>query len=181
MKYEGEIKNAVKWTDKLGENFVILTETGKYLNKKMKHETDGLDAELFAYHYIVSHDSIKQTWKVYDNITDCPVDIETSFIKNTFQVTDFNNDGIAEIWLMYKTVCRGDVSPCDMKIIMYQGQQKFAMRGQNRVYNETQENGKKHYIGGEYQFDQTFKTGPKEFREFAKKLWSENMMETWGK
>lgn len=181
MKFDGKIKNAVKWTDKLGENIVILTETGKYLNKKIKHETDGLDAELFAYHYIISNDSIKQTWRIYDYVFDCPVDIEASFIKNTFQVTDLNNDGIAEIWLMYKTVCHGDVSPCDMKIIMYQGRQKFAMRGQNRVYDGILENGIKHYTGGEYQFDQAFKTGPKEFLEFAKKLWSKNIMETWEK
>jgi len=178
IKFEGKVKNAVRWKDKLGDNIVITTETGEYLNKKIKHETDGLDAELFAYHYIVLRDSIKQTWRVYDYIIDCPVDIEASFVKNTFQITDLNSDGIAEIWLMYKTVCHGDVSPCDMKIIMFQGQQKFAIRGQEKVIIGIDEKGKKSYMGGEYKVDQTFKTGPKEFLEFAKKLWTKNIIET---
>ncbi len=177
IKIEGKVKNAVRWKDKLGDNIVITTETGEYLSKKIKHETDGLDAEFFAYHYIVSRDSIKQTWRVYDYIIDCPVDIEASFIKNTLEITDLNSDGIAEVWLVYKTGCRGDVSPFDMKIIMFQGQQKFAIRGIERVLIGIDEKGKKSYMGGEYKVDQAFKVGPKEFLEFAKKLWTKNIIE----
>ena len=76
---------------------------------------------------------------------------------------------------MYKTVCHGDVSPCNMKIIMYQGQQKFAMRGQNKV-----EYAKGEFAGGDYKFDQSFVNGPMVFRVFAKQLWDKNIMETWG-
>ena len=174
IKLEGKIKNAVRWTDSLGDNMVITTETGIFQNKKFRHEEDGNDAELFAYHFLISKDEAKQTWKVYDFIKDCPLDIEASFIKNTFQVTDLNKDGVAEIWLMYKTVCHGDVSPCDMKIIMYQGPQKFAMRGKNKVKISDRD-----YVGGEYKFDPAFSSGPKEFLEFAKKLWQKNIMQTW--
>ena len=42
---------------------------------------------------------------------------------------------------MYKTVCHVDVSPCDMKIIMYQGGQKYAIRGKNKVFYGTWESG----------------------------------------
>jgi hypothetical protein len=177
IKYEGKIKNAVRWTDNLGDNIVITTETGIYRSKKFKHENNGSDAELFAYHFIISNDTVKQTWRVYDFISDCPVEIETSFIKNTFQITDLNKDGIAEIWLMYKTVCHGDISPCDMKIIMYQGQQKFAMRGQNRVQTSSYP---EEFYGGEYKFDKAFIDGQIEFRDFAKKLWDKNIMHIWG-
>ena len=82
---------------------------------------------------IFQNNQVIQTWKVYDYIDDCPVDIVASFVKNTFKITDLDNNGVAEIWLMYKTVCHGDVSPSEMKIIMYQGNQKFAMRGENKV------------------------------------------------
>lgn len=179
INYEGKIITAVRWTDSLGDNIIILTETGIYQSKKFKHETDGRDAELFAYHYIIKSDSAVQTWRIYDFISDCPVDIEAKFIKNSFQVTDLNKDGVSEIWVMYKIVCQGDVSPCDMKIIMYQGQQKFAMRGQNKVLLGKDENGKNHYIGGDYKYDKAFAEGPKEFLEFAKKMWDKNIMQTW--
>jgi hypothetical protein len=128
ITYEGKILTAVCWFDTLGNNIVILTETGIHRSNKFKHENDGEDAELFAYHFIVKDDSALQTWRIYDFISDCPVDLEVSFIENSFQVTDLNHDGVGEIWIMYKTVCHGDVSPCAMKIIMYQKQQKYACK-----------------------------------------------------
>lgn len=170
----GKLKDAIRWTDKLGDNIVITCETGIYENPKFKHENDGSDAEVFAYHYIIT-DTLQLSWKIYDFIQDCPVDIEASFLKNSLQATDLNNDGVAEIWIMYKTVCHGDVSPCDMKIIMYQGQRKFAMRGRNKVPLTNKE-----YYGGEYKFDKAFNEGPKEFRDFALKLWNKNIMQKWG-
>ena len=48
IKYEGKIKSAVRWFDSLGDNVVILTETGIYQSKKFQYENDGSDAELFA-------------------------------------------------------------------------------------------------------------------------------------
>lgn len=178
IKYEGKIKNAVRWTDKSGDNIVITTETGIYETEKSEHDYNGEDAELFAYHFIISNNKAKQTWKVYDFIHDCPVDIVASFIDNTFQITDLDHNGVAEIWLMYITVCHNDVSPCDMKIIMYEGQQKFAMRGKNKVMFGIDDEGNEHYIGGEYKYDKAFEDGPKVFLEFAKQLWNENITGT---
>lgn len=179
IKYEGKIVTAVRFTDNAGDNIVITTETGVFNSTKFKEE-NGDDAELFAYHFIIKNDSVKLLWKVYDYVSDCYVDIEASFIKNTFQVTDLNKDGVAEIWLMYKIACRGDASPADMKIIMYQAQQKYAMRGQNKVIDGVDEKGNKYYLGGEYKFDPAFQTAPKEFTEFAEKLWNKNIMQIWG-
>ncbi|AXB56922.1 M949_RS01915 family surface polysaccharide biosynthesis protein [Flavobacterium fluviale] len=180
IKYEGFVKNAVRWKDKLGDNIVITTETGYHINKKFEHESESSsDAELFAYHFIVSGNEVKQTWKVYDFIADCPVDIVASFVKNTFQVTDLNNNGIAETWVMYKTACHGDVSPCDMKIIMYEDNKKYAVRGESKVQVGVLDNGEKQFIGGEYKLDENFKKGPKVFREFAQKLWKDNLIENW--
>jgi hypothetical protein len=174
IEFSGNIKTAVRWTDKLGDNIVITTETGETINKTAPSD-DFRDAALYAYHFIVGKDSTNLTWTVYDFIKECRLDMEANFVKNTFQVTDLNNDGVAEVWLMYKTVCHGDVSPSDMKIIMYQGQQKFVMIGQNKVQVSDTE-----FNGGEYKFDKTFIDGPTTFRDFAKKLWDKNIMQTWG-
>src|SRR5215831_4669004 len=115
IKYEGKIENAVRWKDNFGDNIVITCETGNYVSGKVKHENEGSDAELFAYHFLIRNDSVIQTRKVYDHILDCPVDLTARFVKNTFQITDLNKDGVAEVCLMYKTVCHGDVSPFNMK------------------------------------------------------------------
>lgn len=173
IEFTGKIKTAVRWADKSGDNIVITTETGEIINETASSD-DYRDAALYAYHYIVGKDSANLTWRVYDFIKECPVDIEANFVKNTFQITDLNNDGVAEVWLMYKTVCHGDVSPCNMKIIMYQGQQKYAMRGQNKVQVSDKE-----FYGGDYKFDKAFTDGPTVFKDFAKKMWEKNIMQTW--
>ena len=180
INYEGKIKNAVRWTDKMGDNIVILSETGICYSEKYKSEEDERDAELFAYHFLVKGDSAIQTWRVYDYIADCPVDLEASYVNNTFQVTDLNNDGVGEVWMVYKTVCHGDVSPWNMKIIMYQGQQKYAMRGQNKVPGGIDEEGNMMYLGGDYIPDKAFTNGPKVFLNFAKALWDKNVMQIMG-
>ena len=172
IKYSGKFKDGIRFTDKDGDHIIITTETGIYENKQVKHEMDGSDAELYAFNYIVKGNSIELKWKIYDFIHDCPVDLEASFVKNTLQVTDLNHDGAAEIWVMYRTVCHGDVSHEDMKIIMYQQQQKFAMRGETKVHVSEKE-----YEGGKYKFDKAFDDGPAAFREFAIKLWNSHIMQ----
>lgn len=171
IQYRGNLKSAVTWTDNLGTHYVITTETGTI---DSKIEADSRDAELFAYHYLLAVDTLQLTWKVYDFIKNCPVDLKANFVKNTFAVTDLNKNGQAEVWLMYQTVCRGDVSPSDMKIIMYEGNRKYAARGTTKV----QETGKK-YNGGNYSFDEAFKNAPDAFKNYAKALWQKNRMEVW--
>ncbi len=173
VAYKGKVINAVRWKDKQGDNIVITTETGIFPTKNSENG-DGHDAELYAHRYTIEGSNANEIWKVYDYIKDCPLDIQLDFIRNSFQVTDLDKDGTAEIWIMYKTACHGDVSPCAMKIIMYEGDQKYAVRGENKVkISETES------FGGEYKMDQAFLGGPKVFRDFAKKLWEKNIMEEW--
>jgi hypothetical protein len=171
IQYNGNIVQAVRWIDKTGDNIVILTATDK---TPSKGPMGGRDAALYAYHYLVSGDSIKQTWKVYDYVEDCDVDIDLYFLDKTFAVTDLNKDGKAEVWIMYKNSCRGDVSPAPMKIIMYQDGKKFAVRGTNKVQHSAN-----YYDGGEFRFDDAFKTAPAEFRKYAERLWKQHEVETW--
>jgi len=171
IQYNGNIVQVVRWTDNTGDNIVILTATDKTASKG---PVGGSDAALYAYHYLVSGDSIKQTWKVYDYVEDCDVDIDLYFVDKTFAVTDLNKDGKAEVWIMYKNSCRGDVSPASMKIIMYQDNKKFAVRGINKVQVSANE-----YAGGEFTFDDAFKKAPVEFRQYAEKLWKQHEVETW--
>lgn len=175
VSYEGNLKSAQQWSDLAGKHIVVLSETGIVQNPKFTHENDGSDAELFAYHFVKEGAVFVQTWKVYDFIKDCPLDLAASFVENAFTVTDLNKDGISEIWVMYKTVCHGDVSPSDMKIIMYQGQQKYAMRGQNKVEVAPNE-----YYGGAYKFDLAFNQAPKAFRTFALTLWNKHLLQKYG-
>lgn len=165
VKYTGRLKHALRFTDKQGTHVVLTAETGEYVNPKFSHDGDGQDAELFAFHYIVG-DSLQQVWRVYDFVKDCPVDIICYFTRNSLKVTDLDNDGIAEIWMVYKIACRGDVSPNEMKLIMYEGKQKYAMRGRDMAQVSDSA-----YEGGDYKFDPAFTAAPAMFKDYAVKLW----------
>lgn len=172
INYNGRIKEAITWNDGLGKNLIITCETGAIKNSKSENE--GFDYEIYVYHYLLSNKDPKLEWKIYDFVKDCNLDHQAEFIKNTLNITDLNNDKIGEIWIMYKTFCGGDVSPAEMKIIMYQGSQKFAMRGENKVKFSEKES-----YGGNYSFDKEFIKAPKVFKDYAIKLWNKNILQKW--
>jgi hypothetical protein len=170
-RYTGNIIEAARWKDALGDNLVILT-TEKTQSKNASD--NGTDASLYAYHYLVKGDSSKQTWKVYDHVKACPVDIFLYFVEKSFAVTDLDKNGKAEVWLMYKNSCQGDVSPVSMKIIMYENNKKFALRGTTKVQASATE-----HMGGQFVFDEAFKKAPVAFRQYAEKLWQKHKIENW--
>ena len=173
IKYVGHIVNAVKWTDSLGLNYFVTTETGK-ISSKTKDEEDLFDAFLYAYHYVINKDSCKLMWRIYDYNKGCGLDLDFYFIDKALSVTDLDKNGIAEIWVMYKNACHGDVSPVPIKIIMYEGNKKYALRGESKVKISATE-----FMGGNFTLDDNFKNGNIVFRQYAEKLWTQNKVEKW--
>jgi len=173
IKYKGDIVNAVRFTDSEGEHLMITTETGITDTKGDSEDGNGRDAALYAYQYTIkSNGSMQLNWQMVDFVKDCQVDLEAIYIPGTFAVTDLDRNGKAEVWLMYKTLCAGDISPGEMKIIMHEGGNKYAIRGQNKVRV-----GPAEYDGGKYSFDDAFKSGPDIFKKYAQDLWRKNI---WG-
>ncbi|MEO3407198.1 hypothetical protein AAFN85_24990 [Mucilaginibacter sp. CAU 1740] len=171
--YKGHIINAAKYADKTGDHLVITTETGETPTKNSEN-SDSRDAALYAYHYDMGgNNQFKLSWQLYDFISDCPVDIKANYVQGSFAVTDVDNNGIAEVWLLYRTTCRGDVSPSTMKLIMHEGDKKYAVRGESKVKLSEKET-----IGGTYTFDAAFKSAPASFRKYAADTWKKYIMDT---
>lgn len=160
IKYTGKIVAGVKWEDKMGSNVVIVTETEE------KARGDFRSKELFAYHFIIEGKTGRQLWKIQDFVKDCEFDLTLNYIKNSLTITDLDSNNIAETCFMYKLSCRSDVSPNDLKLMMHEGDKKYAIRGTTRITITGE--GK---YGGEMKIDQAFNTAPREFTEFAKKHW----------
>lgn len=162
---KGIITNAVTWKDSLGVNYVLTTEPDEYISKDAEGN-EFENAELFAYHYVRNGDSVKLLWRVYDYSKDCEFDLSAEFIDEAFSVTDLDKNGIAEVWVMYEIQCTSDVSPPPAKIIMYEGNKKYAVRGSRRIRVSGQD-----YGGGEYTLDDNMKSGNPVFRKYAINLW----------
>jgi hypothetical protein len=159
VKYDGKIVSGARWEDKNGQNVLIVCQTDE------KTSGDFRAKELFAYQYILNGEDSKQLWKINDFIKECPVDVILSLIPGSITVTDINRDGVAENTFLYRMSCKGDVSPDDMKLIMHEGENKYAIRGSMILVMD----GKKY--GGEMKPDQAFDKGPSGFFSYALEQW----------
>lgn len=170
IDFEGKLTELTKLTDLNGKHIIVLTETGEIPSKQIIEQEDETDFKIFAYDYLFdkNDNKYKLNWKIQDFISNCEFDLMMGFVKNTFKITDLNKNGIAEIWTMYSMTCTSDVSPSEMKIIMYEGKQKFALRGNSIVNPGTEK------IGGDYKLDKSLSKAPKEIKEFALKMWKDN-------
>lgn len=169
IKYEGKIAASVKWTDKNGENYIIITETAE---KKQKE--DNRMKELFAYHYTVNNGAAKQLWKINDFIKDCPLDITLEYMPKSISVTDLDKNGTAETTFLYRMSCKGDVSEDDMKLIMHEGDIKYAIRGSMKLKMQGET------YGGKMNVDPSFDRAPKEFLDYSREQWNKFQTEKIG-
>lgn len=174
INYTGNIVSGKRWTDKNGENILILTKT-KVKEKRSKQnsfEEEVRECELYGYHYVSTGGSYSLLWKINDFVKDCPFDLTLDFIPGSLSITDLNDNGIAESTFLYKMACRGDVSPSDLKLIMHENDNKYALRGSMLVKVEGFTD------GGNYKVDKSFDSAPDGFLDYAKSQWKEYRLET---
>lgn len=168
IKYKGKIVGGAKWKDANGENFLIITET-EIQNVKDKNGNDAISKELFAYSYIVKPGENTLLWQINDFVKDCPLDLSLNYNLNSLTITDVNENGIGESTFLYRMSCKGDVSPDDLKLMMHEGKDKYALRGMTELKYKV--DGKTTLEGGEYKADASFEKAPKGFLDYAKKQW----------
>jgi len=94
------------------------------------------------------------------------------FVREAFTITDLDGDGVAEIWLMYIKSCRGDVSPHNMFLRMYAGEEVYTLTGETRLVLSDGS-----VVGGEYAIDDNFLNNntPSAFVDYAKSLWEKHI------
>jgi hypothetical protein len=174
-KVNGNVVKAVRYKDKTGDNLILLTETEIVSNAKPDVDYPLFpprSKELFAYRFLMrpGGNTYEQAWRITDFVRECDLyEMYAAFVEDAFRITDLNNDGVAEIWVVYMLTCRGDITPRTMKIIMYEGGKKYAVRGEALSMNQYSED-EFEYIGGGYTLDDAFNAAP-EYKDFAVDLW----------
>ena len=169
--YQGDLVEGYRYTDKMGDNIVICTETGVMV---WDEPEDGLvlsNSVLYAYHFLKKGNDWEEIWKVYDMEFECVNYPVAEFVKGSLSITDLNNDGVAEIWIMYIKSCKGDVSPDAMFLRMYDNEEIYTMTGENRI--KISDGDSETVWGGEYTMDDRFlnRNTPAKFVEYAKEMW----------
>ncbi len=110
-------------------------------------------------------------WTVRDFVNDCvsPA-IPNLEMVTPVHTTDLDNNGIDEVWMMYKLSCRTEFIPAVLKIIMYEGKTKYAVRGRTYVDGC-------HDQCGNFKMDNNMENANKVIKDYAVKLWKSNMKE----
>jgi len=170
LQRSGRVVQALRYTDRTGTYTVLATEISPRPDPAQHLQEDDQRADLYAYHYAAP--GAAPTWQVHDFVAECPLDLEARFLPKALSVTDLDQDGTAEVWLAYRTTCRGDVSPSTQKIIMYEGPRKYAVRGTSRIAI-----GNGRYDGGTYTLDAAWQAAPAVFRQHAAQLWQQHRNE----
>ncbi|MBI5856292.1 MAG: hypothetical protein HZB42_01475 [Sphingobacteriales bacterium] len=199
VKFEGKLNEALQWADKSGDNILITSFVEPYDDKeKNEYGEEGQTAELHTYQYVKKEGDYRLLWKINDGEKSCPFDITCNFIKGSTTVTDLDNDGIAEATVQYRLACRSDVSPAEMKLIMYEGADKYILQGLGWIkaspedsltvtentanletlpgYKKTEEEFMKTF--GRYESEKGFAGAPPEFLTYARRQWMKFVIES---
>jgi hypothetical protein len=171
IRYQGKIVMGARWMDSNGENFLLLTQTGKFRSKGKAEADMGIpfDAEVYGYNYVKKDGAVSLLWKITDFERECAFDLYAGFLKNSLVITDLDSNGVAESSFLYKLSCRSDVSPATLKLMMHEGATKYAIRGTTKVPGDGG--------GGEMNVDPAFKTANPLFQNFAVEQWKKFVVE----
>ncbi len=158
---KGKVQDGASWQDKDGEQMLVLTQTENLIAKGSQKQS------LYAYCFIKTPTGWQKKWQVQDDITDCEFDVTCEHIPGSLAVTDLDSNNVAEASFIYKLSCRSDVSPDGKKLIMYEGTNKYAIRGNTIVIFK--QSGEKY--GGDKKVDAGFSKAPPALLKFANSQW----------
>jgi hypothetical protein len=166
---------ARRWTDRLGDNLLVLTETGG--EEDCDQYGCGATVETYGFHYLISGSAQTLLWRTTDKIEKCDVDLTLRVEPESITVTDLDRDGTSETTFVYAMACRGDPSPFTLKLLMHEGATKYALRGHTTAPGgEGEPDGEP----AEMTVDPSFNQAPAEFLQFATAQWRKyQRYDTW--
>jgi hypothetical protein len=139
VAFRGEVKAARQWRDRLGENLLLLTNTGEVATPDASAFGDSIvSVDIHAYHYVRNGAGFRLLWHSVDYLRDCDaaLDAYLDFAPGSLRITDVDADGNAETSFVYRDMCSGGADGMGMKLIMHEGATKYAIRGTtNRTWD----------------------------------------------
>jgi len=128
IKYNGNIIEVLSWNDRNGQNIFISSSIGPIV-KEQAYGEPTVKKQIFAEQYTIRDKKILLLWGDLFVESVCPMHVELDFIPNSISITDLDNNGITETTLVYKNVCRSDVSLADFVVQIHTSKSSFCLRG----------------------------------------------------
>jgi hypothetical protein len=118
-----QLKQAKKWHDAGGENWLVLYETGSYVQVQPTMKS----AHLAAILYQKTDSGFVEKWRLAEEVTNCSEDLSCEFYSNQLSITDLDSNGLAEITMVYLVGCKSDLHAAVKKLVLYEGKEKYTI------------------------------------------------------
>lgn len=159
-----KVERVVRWNEGSGPMVAVFATHEK---TGQKNDTTWTSKSLHVGVFNVHGAAPKKIQAIIEAVQPCQLDLAARFIEGSIGLTNLDGDDKGELTFAYVTRCAGDVSPMSMKVLMLEGKDKHALRGESRVDLGDE------MVGGEFKAD--FKKAPKELLEHAKKVWARHV------
>jgi hypothetical protein len=168
IPFTGKVVAAWEVRDKKGLHVLFLTSlSGPSRDQPGSNRIERTDLRVSF--YSKARGQWVEEWHIKDGV-DCPMlDHNAGFFPGHVTVTDLNHDGIAEVTVPYKMFCGGGVDSDIIKVILRQGSEKYAVRGESLVRLRGQDS-----FGGSYKADASL-TLPRNapYKKHLLKVWKQ--------
>lgn len=155
--FTGLDSDTLTWNDSRGTHLLLLERSEIFMDKENGFSSQTIQAT----HWLRNGKELYKTWSFIDEIKDCPVDLEIKFLAAP-QFSDLDNDEFFEIWFITQKSCKGDISPSNIQIIMFDpNDTKYIMNAQQKlIFPDTTTD------GGFYDLN-NFDALPKTYQNYA--------------
>lgn len=159
-----KVERVVSWNEGNGANVAIFATTTK---TGQKDDSTYTSKSLHVATFNVVGGQYKKIQTIIEAVQPCNLDLTARFLEGSVSLTNLDGDDKGELTFGYVTRCAGDVSPMSMKVLMLEGKDKHALRGESLIELVGSEP-----MGGEFKAD--FKKAPPALLDFAKTVWAKH-------
>jgi hypothetical protein len=167
---KGEIIGGVRWQDANGENYFVVTRTEE---EGFNEEYDVYYGSTYAWGYHFANkntDNFELLAEFHDFVKECDLELYFKIFTESMQVTDLDENGFGEVAVIYEKACTSDVSPADMKLILFENGNKYVIRGTTIAYMPNK-------AGGELTVDKSFDNAAPILREHSIEIFKKHQQE----
>ena len=157
LEYKGKFLDAIKYDDKNGTNYVIISEV-----KSGEYGKEGYSDVLFGCCFSGEGQNFKKLWEIQEA---SGIVSEIDYIKGSLKAVDIDNDGVFENIFLYQKSGDG-ASAIPLKLMLHSGAKKYPIRGEYCSEKEVCGDYSKMRVGDE------FNTAPSGFKSYAVNYWN---------
>ena len=141
LKIEGEIVVGRVWTDANGENVLVLSQ----IKEEHFSDDDGpsSDTRLMVKHFVNEEGNYRLLSEIDERESDCGFENRAAFSVSLLNISDLDKNGVAEIYIVYRMGCTSELSPDQLRLVMFENAKKYSITGTTIAdYGDRKEGGK---------------------------------------